>query len=368
MLTARDSAVPGSLPLGGNRGTGIPVVPLTRLYADVAGLLDGTIPEPPRPGLLYRSDGIGLFYRAQVNMLFGEAGDGKTLLAECATAAVLEAGGRVVLIDLDHNGVEATVVRLLDMGAPESVLRDLDRFRYVEPDDRLHLDAVVENATLHDWCPDLAVVDSVGELMPLFGLSSNSPDDFTHAHARVLKPLAKAGAAVVAIDHLPKNTEAKASGPTGTAAKRRAIGGAAIRVAAKEPFTPGTGGSAWLTLNKDRHGGLRQHCQIEGSREPVVGLFTLTSTDEEISYAVRAPELGDAAKAEQVSADDLAALDALEPAPSSVADVAARLRWRKQRAATVYRHWRRGGSPSVPGTAEPHRGPEPERLHARHGR
>jgi hypothetical protein len=66
---------------------------------------------------------------------------------------------------------------------------------------------------------------------------SNSPDDFTIAHARVLKPLARAGACVIAIDHLAKNTESRAAGPTGTAAKRRAVGGVSLRVALEDPHS-----------------------------------------------------------------------------------------------------------------------------------
>ena len=45
-----------------------------------------------------------------------------------------------------------------------------------------------------------------------------------------------------------------------TAAKRRAVGGVSIRVTIKEQFAPGRVGSAYLALNKDRHGGLRRHC------------------------------------------------------------------------------------------------------------
>ena len=41
------------------------------------------------------------------------------------------------------------------------------------------------------WQPHLAIVDSTGELLPSLRLSSNSPDDFTIAHNRVLKPLAR---------------------------------------------------------------------------------------------------------------------------------------------------------------------------------
>src|SRR5260370_10683481 len=63
------------------------------------------------------------------------------------------------------------------------------------------------------------------------------------------KPLAKAGAAVLAVDHLAKNADPRAQGPGGTAAKRRAIGGVSLRVKVKQPFTPGHGGSALLLVS-----------------------------------------------------------------------------------------------------------------------
>lgn len=342
ILDGHDPAFPVAAPQGGKQGN--------ILYADVAALLDGTIPEPPAPALLYREDGVGIFYRAQVNFLFGDPESAKTIVAESAAAACMTAGGRALFVDLDHNGLESTVVRFIDMGVPEDVLRDLDRFRYVEPEDRLHLLAVVENSA--NWQPDLAIVDSIGELLPLLALSSNSPDDFTIAHGLVLKPLAKAGAGVVAIDHLPKNTENKINGPTGTAAKRRAIGGVAIRVVVKDAFTPGKGGSAYLSLNKDRHGGLRRHCSLEG-REPMVGSFILDSSGDSMTFRIRPPELGDGAKAEGVTADDLAALDLLDPPPASVRDVQERLRWRTQRSADALRHWKgRRASLALPGNGK----------------
>lgn len=306
-------------------------------YVDVAALLDGGLPEPPRPVLLHRDDGVALFYSGQVNLIFGDPESGKTLLAVAAATTALDAGRRVLFIDLDHNGADATVYRLLDMGAGEAALRNPDRFRYVEPEDKAHLLAVVEDAK--DWRPAVAVVDSVGELLPMLRLSSNSPDEFTSAHARVLKPLAMAGAAVLAVDHLPKNSETRASGPTGTMAKRRAVGGVSLRVTVNEPFAPGRKGSAFLGLNKDRHGGLRQHCPTEG-REPSAGLFVLDSSGHAMTFAVRAPQLGDAAKAAGVSDDDLAQLDALDPEPKSVRDVQERMRWRSQRAADALRAWR----------------------------
>lgn len=327
---------------GGEHGN----TPGNALYLDVSALLNGGLPDPPKPILLYREDGNAIFYAGQVNLIFGDPESGKTLVAQAAAAEALKAGRRVLFVDIDHNGPQATISRFLDIQVPEETLCNPDLFRYVEPEDKPHLMAVVKDAK--QWRPAVAVVDSVGELLPLLGYSSNSPDDFTLAHTGVLKPLAMAGAAVLAIDHLPKSSESRASGPTGTAAKRRAVGGVSIRVTINESFTPGRGGSAFLSINKDRHGGLRQHCPAEG-KEPSAGLFKLTSTTRKITWSISAPKLGDAAIAIGVSTDDLAVLDNLDPPPDSVRDVKSRLRWRSDRAADTLKEWRSRRSQSVPG-------------------
>ena len=102
------------------------------------------------------------------------------------------------------------------------------------------------------WRPAVAVVDSIGELLPLRGANSNNSDGFTTVHTNVLKPLAKAGAAVLAVDHLAKSPDSRAQGPGGTAAKRCAIGGVSVRVKARRPFTPGRGGEALPVVNQIR--------------------------------------------------------------------------------------------------------------------
>lgn len=330
------SPVPDTL--GGEQGNG--------LYVDIHALLNGGVPDPPAPALLLTEGGYSLFYAGQVNLLFGDPESGKTLVALAAASEALIAGEKVLLIDIDHNGAQATVCRLIDMGVPEETLTDPDLFRYVEPDDKAHLLAVVADAQV--WKPAAVVADSIGELLPLLRLSSNSPDDFTIAHARVLKPLALAGAAVIAIDHLPKNTENRANGPTGTAAKRRAIGGVSLRVSIKDQFAPGKSGSAVLSINKDRHGGLRRHCSAEG-REPIAGVFHLSSTDTEITWSIKAAAKSDAVLVDGVSEADLTALDQLDPPPSSVRDVKDRMSWRSDRAASVLRTWRSRRSPGTDG-------------------
>ena len=103
-------------------------------YVDVDALLDGGLPEQPSPSILRRTDGVGLFYAGQVNVIFGDPEAGKTLLVTAAAAEALTAGQRVLWIDIDHNGPAATVARLREFGAPEQALRNLDVFRYAEPE------------------------------------------------------------------------------------------------------------------------------------------------------------------------------------------------------------------------------------------
>ncbi|WP_177371012.1 recombinase RecA [Brachybacterium vulturis] len=309
------------------------------LYADVAALLNGTMPDPPAPAILARSDGHALFYTGQVNLVFGDPESGKTWVALAAAAEALRDGGSALVLDLDHNGMQATVQRLLMLGAPGGALSDLQRFRYVEPEDAPHLVDVVADVVA--WRPDVTVLDSIGELLPLFGVSSNSPDDFTMVHSRVMKPLAaKADTALIAIDHLAKNSESRALGATGTAAKRRAIGGVSLRVKLLEAFTPGRGGAALLTIHKDRHGGLRAVSPAE-DKEPVAGTFKLSTVDGATSWRVHAPAGGERNPAEAADPADVDALRQMDPQPVSVRDVQERMTWRRSRAADALREYRR---------------------------
>jgi hypothetical protein len=327
-------AVPGSQPSLPEPGTDSE----KPLYVDISALLDGTVPEPPAPVLGKRTDGHCLFYAGQVNWVFGDPEAGKSWLCSACAVEALKAGRRVLVIDLDHNGAPATVHRLIALGAPKAALRNSDLFRYCEPDDRAELRQVVDDAML--WRPAVAIVDSIGELLPMYGSSSNSADEFTTVHSNVLKPLAKSGAAVLAVDHLAKNADSRAVGPGGTAAKRRAIGGVSIRVKVKQPFTPGHGGSATLVVNKDRHGGLRAHCPV-GDREPVAGTFRLLAFNDGIlEWAIYPSADGERNDDEAAPAEDIAAIAALDPPPETVDDARDRLSWRKQRAANALREWR----------------------------
>jgi len=299
------------------------------LYADVASLLDGTIPEPPKPALLTRRDGNKVFYAGQFNHIIGDPESGKTWLCLAATAEALSEGGTALVIDIDHNGVASTVARLLDLGAPEAALRTTARFRYVEPEDGAHLLRVVQDVST--WKPRVVVLDSIGELLPMFGASSNSPDDFTRVHQLVIKPLAHTGAAVLGIDHLAKNETSRAMGATGTAAKNRAVGGVSLRVTVADRFVPGKGGSAYVKVVKDRHGGLRKHCSTE-DKEPMAGTFRLFGDDHDKRWMLTAPIEGERNPDEGAPAADVEALRRLDPQPATVKEARERMNWRMDRA------------------------------------
>jgi hypothetical protein len=248
----------------------------TTLHADLTGILTDGIPQPDPPAYCRRQDGHALFYPARVNGLYGDPESAKSWIAQVGVVEVLAAGGRATIIDVDHNGPAATSARLAHLGADPATIANPDHFRYYEPDDRDELLATVTQAV--DWNPHIAILDSLGELLPMYGASSVDNDEITEALRRLANPLANAGACVITIDHLPKNADARTSGyAIGGTAKKRAMDGALIHVDTKTPAAPGQTGRMVLRIEKDRPGRLR-----ETSSGKYAGTFILDSTRDQI--------------------------------------------------------------------------------------
>lgn len=226
------------------------------MYVNVRELLRNGL-QVPEPDVLAFSDDFCLFYSSSFTLIYGDTESGKTWLCLAAVTSVLNDGGKATIIDLDHNGAPALVANLANLGVDLETLEDPDVFRLAEPGDRLELKEVVQDQLVAK--PDLVILDSLGEILPLFRANSNSADDFTTVHAEVIKPLTRTGASVLVVDHLAKNADSRSFGPTGTAAKMRAADGLAVQVTAAKPFAPGVGGTAKLQVFKDRYGGVRKH-------------------------------------------------------------------------------------------------------------
>lgn len=310
--------------------------PAEPLFVDVAAILNKGIPPPPKPVLLTRVDGHSLFYASKVNVLFGDPECGKTWIALAAVEEALRVGRKASVIDLDHNGAGEILTRLMLLGAKPGVLGDPDRFRLAEPEGADDLIQVVH--ALKSWRAAVAVVDSLGELVPMLGLNSSNPDDYTSAHRRALTPLATVGAVVIAIDHLPKGEESRERGQTGTMAKKRAINGISLRVIVAEQFAPGRGGAASMTIEKDRPGGVRAHCPVAGKNQPA-GRFVMTpGPGNTLTWRVTEPRA--ATGSDLVRDEDVAELDGLVPPPGSKRDVQDRMKWGSDRANKALKAWR----------------------------
>ena len=297
------------------------------LYANVASLLAKGTPEAPKPSIGYRSDGLGLIYPEAVNIIFGSPEAGKTLAGSAIAADCIFQGGSVLLVDIDHNGAGASISRLRSFGISSDILSDPSRFRYTAPDDSTSMLAVVAEAQL--WKPTFVLVDSVGELMPMFGANSNLPDDYTRVHRAVLTAFAKAGSAVLAVDHEAKGESSREYGASGTAAKKRAVDGVMLRARMSKPFSPGQGGKSKLLIVKDRHGGLRASSPV-GDREPIACTFELMP-GEASTWKFWAPLDGETDKFD-VLASDIKTLKELDPPPTSIRDVKVRCSWGQERA------------------------------------
>lgn len=294
-------------------------------------LLDATEPVTASVGL--RSDGIALFYAFAVNVLTGDPEQGKSLVALAVAIQVARAGGIVVWLDLDHNGAQAFRSRIVSLGGGDL----LAQFRFAQPEDR---DGVLSRVR---WAKEqtvgLLVIDSMGELLPMFGASSDSSDDYTKVHRAVLTPAAKVGWCVVVIDHLSKGTESRAYGSTGTIAKKRAIDGAMYLVRARKPFAPSRGGEADLRLLKDRHGSVRG--SVDGGKEPVAAVLAIGSEVGvwEFQKPTSQPDPLDL---------DVAVLTNMTPPPKSQNDIRKRLSWGAVRTKRAFDEWQRRASQPQP--------------------
>jgi hypothetical protein len=208
--------------------------------------------QPVRPTILQRDDGNHLLYAGCVNAFLGESGSGKSWMAQAAVAAALIAGHGAAYVDHeDHVG--NVVARLLALGVPLEAIRD--RFVYVHPE-MAASQAAIDQLRAH--CERVGavvvVIDSVGESMGQSGLKQNDDDAVVWWFRDVARPLARTGAAVLLVDHVPKDPEASNLQPIGSQRKRAAIDGAAYRVDTVFPFGIGQDGRLRLTVAKDRHG------------------------------------------------------------------------------------------------------------------
>lgn len=250
---------------------------------DLAAALDGD--GPPEPTMLARDDGHQLLYAGRVHAFNAESESGKSWLACAAAAERLTEGEHVIYLDFEDHAT-GIVGRLRALGVDRDAI--IGRLHYVRPDDPIDPVAIAAlERLLIDHQPTLAIVDGVTEVMVQNGWSINDNDDAAKFLLALPRRIARHGCAVVLIDHVPKDKEARGRYGIGAQHKLAGVDGAVYRLEVTQPFGLGRTGTSRITVAKDRPG----HVRGFASGGETVGTLQLTSrADGDVSLAILCPE------------------------------------------------------------------------------
>jgi hypothetical protein len=190
--------------------------------------------------------GPPLLYPGRTHSIFGEPSGGKTWIALVAVAERLQAGEPVLMIDWEDSP-QGTTTRLLALGCTPDDLRLLD---YRNPVTGLRHGWQAIDTDTATWA--LVVIDSTGEAMAADGVKSN--DDGPVAEWMALaKRLARTGAAVLLLDHVPRNPDNRDM-EIGSQRKQASITGCSYRCDTITSPAKGKDGILKLIVRKDRLG------------------------------------------------------------------------------------------------------------------
>lgn len=216
--------------------------------------------EPIKPTKLARADGPCLFYDERINAVYGESGSGKSWVAMALCAEEINAGRHVVYFDLeDHAGSMAH--RMMSLGVSAEDL--IERFHYVSPTGpwgthaSTHWVAQVQLLNI-----SVCVVDSTGEALSVDGKNPDKDPEVADWFRKMPRKIARAGACVVLIDHVPKSDEASKRFAIGSQRKLAAVDGAAYRVDVRVAPAKGVEGFLGLSVAKDRHGNYQHGSKV----------------------------------------------------------------------------------------------------------
>ena len=245
---------------------------------DLAAALDGD--GPPEPTMLARDDGHQLLYAGRVHAFNAESESGKSWLACAAAAERLTEGEHVIYLDFEDHAT-GIVGRLRALGVDRDAI--IGRLHYVRPDDPIDPVAIAAlERLLIDHQPTLAIVDGVTEVMVQNGWSINDNDDAAKFLLALPRRIARHGCAVVLIDHVPKDKEARGRYGIGAQHKLAGVDGAVYRLEVTQPFGLGRTGTSRITVAKDRPGHVRGFA-TGGEKVATMQLVSLPGGDVHLS-------------------------------------------------------------------------------------
>lgn len=320
----------------------------------------GTLVLPvPRVGMLADAS-AGLLYPARVNGVAGESGSGKGWLALWIGLEQMMLGFHFYYLDYEDSPALALLRLVRVLGADPSIVRA--QFHYLHPSQHDDEGIAALVARVAETPGALVVIDSSGESIASAGWNQNHDEEVARWFQSLAHPLAdEGGATVLLLDHMVKSEDG-GLWPIGSQRKRAAITGAQYVAEVADPFSESKNGMVVLRVAKDRHGArdARSVASYVQFMHPVESTTTLPDgTVEVVLSKTLELTLGAGKTAAQVKAAraakasaavdaDVASLDALIPAPTSIKDVRARLQWGTDRASRALAEWRSrqpGGAP-----------------------
>jgi hypothetical protein len=254
---------------------------------DLGRVLDGTY-ESPKPTVGERDDGVGLLYPGKLHTIASEAEGGKTWLALTIVKQELGRGNAAVYLDFEDD--EGTIVsRLLAIGAPTDQVRE--RFAYVRPEESIDSPGIKPGLTalLNRLRPTVVVVDGITEAMALHGMELKDNTDVARFGQMFLHWITGFGPAVVTLDHVVKDPEARGRYAMGGVHKLNGLNGCQYMLYNRTPFSIGKTGRSTVKVSKDRPGQIRRHGVPSGDRMHWVADLILHSESEKLVEVELAP-------------------------------------------------------------------------------
>jgi len=229
--------------------------------------LIATASEPPEPPSLG-----GIVYPGRRHVFSGEP---ESLKSFCALVICLEemlAGRCVVYVDFEM-GRRDVLERLRCLGADDELVSTA--FVYLEPGESLSADASVQAEVenlIAERRPSLVVFDAATGALALHGFDPNSAVDIEKFYRRVVDVFGEHGAAIVVLDHLPKDREARGKFAIGSERKIGVVD-VHLRFEVIHPLGRGSTGKCHIDVKKDRPGHLTRPraAELELASDPKTG-------------------------------------------------------------------------------------------------
>jgi len=213
---------------------------------------------------------------------------GKSWLSQVAMAWEMMKGNNVIAIDFENDPHSIRERLHRNLGVSLDVLTR--QMAYFNPSG-VYTEKQWESFRSLLGKADLVVVDGVSNGMNLFGQSPLNHDDVVSFEMGFLRPLTYGGAAVIAIDHVAKNSESGNVSAFGGQHKKAAVTGAMFEIRAIKKFGRGMTGRARGYLLKDKPGYLRQFVEMDPSGDAIFDLVIESLLDGTLKVSLTPPSV-----------------------------------------------------------------------------